>query len=134
MGRQKDQHHEEILRNSRIPRTEVTGINYAEEEHYAEQRRHAANKAKREIPIADPVFPTYAGRRDYPADPATDAERFESVCRDADKEAQKTGFAIVVFKNREGQYLTWEEKYISSANPIEALYTAPAPAKKSDEQ
>lgn len=122
MGMLKKEHHDEIVRRPKK-------VNPAEEDYYAEQRRHTANKAKRDIPIAPPhPTPHYEGRRDYPADPATDTQRFEKVCREADAEAKKTGFDIVVFKNREDNYFTWEKKYISPANPMEALYTALAPA------
>lgn len=123
MGMMKHNHHEKIGKRAK-------GYNLAEEEYNAEQRRHRQNRAKN-VPVAAPhPTPYYAGRRDYPADPATDTQRFEKVCREADIEAKKTGDNIVVFKNREGNYFTWEEKYISPANPIEALYTASAPTKE----
>jgi hypothetical protein len=94
------------------------------------QERDAARRLRdKNIPVAPPVFPRYEGRRSYPANPATDAERFERVCREADAEAKKTGMNIVVFKNREDNYFTWEEAYISGANDIKALYTARATPK-----
>lgn len=130
MGMMKDEHHETIAALSKPP-----GYNAAAEEHYSEQRRHAENKARQErlkdVSVAPPVTPHYEGRRDYPANPATDAQRFEKVCREADAEAKKTGLNIVVFKNREGNYFTWEEKYTGDPNnPIEPLYTAQAPEVK----
>lgn len=125
MGRMKDEHHETICKRP-------ARVNPAEADYYAEQRRHAQNKTHaRQIPIAKPIpTPYFEGRREYLADPATDAKRFEQACREADIEAKKKGMNIVVFKNRENNYFTWEEKYISSANPIEALYTAQAPEAK----
>ncbi len=134
MGRQKHNHHEDIVRNSRQTRDQFLGNQAAADEHYAEQARHKRNKERAEreknVPVAAPVTPRFDGRRNYPADPATDAQRFEKVCREADKEAIKTGMDIAVFKNREGQYFTWETKYISGANQITVLYTAKAPAKE----
>lgn len=124
MGRMKHEHHETINKKPQSP-------NPAEEEYYAEMRRHQRNKAMRkDIPTAPAVTPRFEGRRDYPANPATDAQRFEKACRAADKEASRTGVDIVVFKNRENQYLTWELRYISKANPINPLYTAKAPEVK----
>lgn len=131
MGMMKYEHHDEILKRDPID-------NPAEEEHYSEQRRHAANKRRQEredaqgkvVPVEPPHEVIFEGRRTYMADPARDAERFEQACRDADKEAKKAGCNIAVFKNREGTYLTWEEKYISPANPIEVLYMATPPALK----
>lgn len=133
MSRTKDQYADQMP-GPRISKQEAIGHSHAEEEYYSEQRRHAANKAREErtkdVPVATPVDPRYEGRRSYPANPATDDERFERVCREADKEAAQKGMNIVVFSNSEGNYFTWEEKYISDANPIEALYTAPAPEGK----
>lgn len=132
MGQMKHIHHEEIVKRDKPD-------NPAAEEHYAEQRRHEANKRRQEredaqgktVPVAPPVTHVYESRRGtYKADPARDAERFEQACRDADKEAKTRNQNIVVFKNAEGTYLTWEEKWISDANPIEALYTATPPAPK----
>lgn len=118
MGMMKDQYHDTICERP-------ARVNPAEADYYAEQARHARNKARRDIPVAKPIpTPRFEGRREYLADPATDAKRFEQACREADIEAKKKGMNIVVFKNREDNYFTWEEKYISSANPIEALYTA----------
>lgn len=141
MGMMKDQYHAAICQSSRMTKSERTGLEYAQEEYYDEMKRRQYDKQRRleretrreyrqGIPIAAPVEPRYEGRRIYMADPATDTERFEQVCREADAEATKTGMNIVVFKNSENNYLTWEEKYISSANPIEALYTAQAPEGK----
>lgn len=126
MGWMKHEHHEDISRKPEKP-------NPAEEEYYAELARQRRNKAmaeKRNIPVADPVTPRFEGRRNYPANPATDAERFEKACRAAEAEAKKSGMDIAVFKNREDQYLTWEVKYISEANPIEPLFIAKAPEGK----
>jgi hypothetical protein len=131
MGWMKHEHHEEIVKRDKPD-------NPAAEEYYSEQRRQEANKRRQEredaqgkvVPVADPVEVIFEGRRTYMADPATDARRFKQACLDADQEAKKTGDIIVVFKNREGTYLTWEQKYISTANPIEPLYTAYPPAPK----
>jgi hypothetical protein len=131
MGMMKFEHHDEIVKRDRPD-------NPASEEHYSEQRRQASNKRRQEredaigknIPVGLKHEVIFEGRRTYMADPARDAERFEQACRDADKEAKRTGFNIAVFKNREGNYLTWEEKYISSANPIEVLYMATPPQAK----
>jgi hypothetical protein len=133
MGMMKHEHHEEILKRDKTE-------NPAEEEYYSEQRRHAANKARQEkeeaqgksVPVAPPVEIVFEGRRTYMADPATEAKRFETACREADLEAKKSGDNIAVFKNREGNFFTWEEKYISSANPIEVLYMAHPPAPKKE--
>lgn len=121
MSRTKDQYHDDIGRNSRQTKDQRLGQAAAEEEHYAEQKRHAKNKALN----ADPQF---EGRRKYPANPATDAERFERVCREADAEAKKSGMTIIVFKNSEDNYFTWELKY--KPTEITALYTAYAAEDK----
>lgn len=107
-----------------------------DEEYYAKQRhceKIIVAMKKREIPVAPPhPTPHYEGRRVYMANPATDKIRFEKACRDAEIEAKRTGFDIAVFKNRENQYFTWEVRYISSANPVEVLYTAYAPLKEAN--
>lgn len=131
MGWMKHEHHEAIVRNTRITKYQALGIQAAEEEYYYEQRRQERNKeAMKEVPIATPVTPSYRGRQKYPANPATDAARFEKACEQARAEAKKTGFDIAVFKNSEDQYLTWEVKYISEANKIEPLFVAEAGQEK----
>lgn len=134
MSRVKDQYND-TMPGAKLTKQEFAGHQHAQEEYYAEQRRHQRNKERAEreknAPTAPPVTPRYEGRRTFMANPATDAKRFEQVCREADKEATRTGDVIVVFKNRENQYFTWEEKYISEANDIEALYRAtPEEGKK----
>lgn len=127
MGWMKHEYHDEIVKSSKRPVKAQNFQNAAEDEHYAEQRRKnrdARRERDKNIPTAPSVEPKFEGRRLYPADPATDAKRFEQVCREADKEAIQKGMNIVVFKNREGNYFTWEKKYIGGQNQIEALYVA----------
>lgn len=100
---------------------------YFESENWVETEEKCLGK---DVPVAPPVNLVFEGRRLFMADPATDAQRFEQVCREADSEAKKTGLNIIVFKNKEDNYFTWEEKYMGSINNMEPLYTAQAPVKE----
>lgn len=138
MGLAKHQYHDEINAGS------VEGPCFAEEEYYAEMKRHEQNRAKkannaatRQVPTA-PAVTVYPKSEfnfsiDHAANPDTDAERFEQAKRDADEWAARTGDEIIVFKNPGGFYLMSEKKtcvfsegktFCISLNDI--LYTAGA--------
>jgi hypothetical protein len=121
MGLAKHQYHDDINNSG------GEGPCFAEQEYYAEMERHEQNKKRRAL-IARPatVLPkdTFQFSAPFQADPATDAERFQQACREADTAAAYSKTPFIVFKAPHGFYFTREKKH--TLPPIEILYDTEA--------